>query len=160
MPEKTLEQYRDVVVVNADHIALKISLDLKEQPLDAQRRAFAGHRDAGYFYLHETAEFPNMVYECIASPDGGDAIASVYMGHRIFNSPGELISARANMIKAIAFKTGLSVENIGIDDPGRGRSLNLCELSTGQLIDTLAGFSSKSIIQTGGHTMTGIDKYV
>jgi hypothetical protein len=151
MTSNTLDRYRTVVVVNADHIALKISLDLKEQSLDVQRRAFAGSKSAGYFYLHSTEEFPDMVYECVASPEGDDAIASVYLGHRIFNTPGELMSARENLISAIAAQVGLSVEGIGIDDPGRGRSLSLTELSTGQLIDTLAGCSSKSIIQTGGH---------
>lgn len=153
MPKNTLERYRDVTVVNADHIILKIALDLKEKDENFQRKAFAGTALSGYFYLHAIHEFPTIVLECVMSPDGTDAVSAVYVKNRIFNSGGSLIEARTALIEAIAQAVGLSAEGIGIEDAGRGRMLGLNELTTGQLIDTLAGHSSKSIIQTGGHTI-------
>ncbi len=151
MSQDTLSQYADVVVVNSAKIALEIALTLKQQPQHTQRDAFAGSRETGHFYLYRLDKFPDTVFECVASPDG-DAITSLYKNHRIFGSAGELMRARGQLIAAISEKVGLSAESIGIDDPGRGRALSLNELSTGQLIDTLAERMGQSILVTDSHS--------
>lgn len=151
MSQDTLSQYSDVVVVNGAKIALEIALTLKQLPMHVQRSSFAGSAETGHFYMHRLDKFPDTVFECVASPEG-DAITSLYKNHRIFGSAGELMRARRHLIDAIAAKVGLSVESIGVDDPGRGRALGLNELSTGQLIDTLAERMGQSILVTDSHS--------
>lgn len=155
MSEKVLQAFSDVVVVNGNHIALEISLDLKNRPQSQQREAFAGDFAAGYLYLHRMDKFPDMVFECVVSV-AGDAISSVYKNHRIFATTGELLKARQLLTSAIASKVGLSANSVGIDDPGRGRTLGLTDLSTGQLIDMLAERMGSSIIVTTSHSAAGV----
>lgn len=152
MSHNPLAPYADVVVVNSNRVALELSLNLKKEPHQAQRNTFGGSEKAGYFYLYRHGSHPDSVYECITSAEHGDAIAGVYKNHRIFASRGELIHAREQLIRAIAGKIGISAESIGIDDPGRGRTLGLVELSTGQLIDVLADRMGKSIVVTASHS--------
>lgn len=149
-----INPYLDVVVVNSGNSILKLSLKLRSKSEEDQRKAFAGSSLAGYFYLFRDHEVPDMVYECIASKEGGDAISALYVNHRIFNSVGTLIAAREHLIRAIAEKVGLSPEAVGIDDPGRGRSLPLKDLSTGQLIDLLAEKMGKTIMTTESHVVS------
>lgn len=155
MSQNTLDRYRDVVVVNADHIALALSLELKKQPLSVQRDAFGGSNLGGYLYMYRSDQHPDKVLESVVSAFG-DSITSLYMNNRIFGSVGELITARETLIKAIAEKVGLSPAAVGIEDSSRGRSLNLCELSTGQLIDTLAERMGSSIVVTNNHSAAGV----
>lgn len=156
-PQETLDQFRDVVVANANQILLEISLDLRNKSLEEQRKAFAGEKAHGFFYLHRMDKHPEFVFECLVSPYG-DAISSLYMNHRIFNSPGELMRARAVLCKAVAEKVGLSVEGVGVDDAARGRTLGLSDLSTGQLIDMLAERMGQSIVTTDSHTIAAMPK--
>lgn len=146
-----ISPYSDVVVVNAPKVALELSLKLKSVTMDEQRKSFAGSALAGWFYLFRDGCQPNNVYECVVSTSHDDAIASVYKNHPIFTTPGQLMTARECLVRMLADKVGLSVENVGIDDPGRGRSLALPELSTGQLIDLLAERMGSSIIVTDNH---------
>lgn len=151
MTQDILQAYSDVVVVNSAKIALEISLTFREQHQSVQRAAFAGTRETGHFYLYRIDKFPDTIFECVASP-AGDAITSLYKNHRIFGSAGELMRARKHLIDSISEKVGLSAESIGIDDPGRSRALSLSELSTGQLIDTLAERMGQSILVTDSHS--------
>jgi hypothetical protein len=151
-----LDKYRDVVVVNANHIGLEISLALKNEPTEKQREAFFGTMDTGFWYVHRLDKHPDTVYECIVSTNTGDAITSLYKNHRIFNTHGDLARAREELIKAIAHKVGLSHQGVGIDDPVRGRVMELRELSTGQLIDLLAERSGKTVLVTNSHSAGGI----
>lgn len=152
-----LDKYRSVVVDNNHKKGLALAMELRKRPVEQQRAAFSGTRESGYFYLFaDEKTSPGVVYECVASLDGGDAITSVYVHHPIFNSPGALISARTEMIRALADKVGLSVESVGIDDPGRGRVLGLQELGTGQLIDLLAERMGQSIVTTNTHSAADI----
>lgn len=153
MSQEILDQFSDVVVVNADHIALQISLDLKARHLNDQRKAFAGEARSGFFYLHRMDKFPDIVFECVMSISG-DAVTSLYRNHSIFNTPGELTKARGLLLRAVAGKVGLSVEAVEIQDDARGRGLGLEELATGQLIDMLAERTGKSIVVTNSHVTT------
>lgn len=156
MSQEILDQYKDVVVVNANHIALEISLNLKSKNMQEQREAFAGNYATGFFYLNRIDKFPDTVFECVVSPSG-DAITSLYKSHRIFSEPAELMRARERVAKAIAESVGLSAEGVGIEDDARGRTLGLNELSTGQLIDMLAQRTiGKSIIVTNSHSAAGV----
>lgn len=155
MSQAILDKYRDVVVANANHIVLEISLDLKNRPLAEQREAFAGEVQSGFFYLHRIPKYDEAVFECVVSGTG-DAISSAYINHPIFNTVGDLLKARRELVFAIAEKVGLSVEAVGVDDPGRGRQLGLNELSTGQLIDMLADRVGHSIIVTNNHSARGV----
>jgi hypothetical protein len=138
-PDQALAAYRGIVVVNAAHIALELSLQLRNASIEAQRAAFGGDKEVGWVYLyrHPTLH-TDTVLESVASPDGMDTITSTYKNHPALANIGELIRTRRNLIRALASKVGLSAENIGIEDPVRGRMLGLTELSTGQLIDMLA----------------------
>jgi hypothetical protein len=147
-----LDAYKDVVVVNADRIALELSLKFKEASKMAQHQAFGGTVDAGWFYLYRRDDMhTDTVLECVVSPDSGDMITSLYKNHSIFGDKGELIRARRVLIKAIAEKVGLSAEAIGIEDTARGRALGLTELSTGQLIDLLAERLGHTVVTTDTH---------
>lgn len=156
MSQETLDRLKSVVVLNAQAVALELSLLFKNEPIAKQRSCFAGSADAGYFYLYANDKHPDTLFECVMSHEGGDAITSTYKGHPIFNSPGELVSARESAINAIAERAGLSVPAVGIEDPARGRSIGLVELSTGQLIDLLAEqFGGKVIMVTESHSAAG-----
>lgn len=155
MSQEVLDQYRDIVVVNASHIILEISLDLKARSLQEQRASFAGSYATGFFYLHRIDKFPDTVFECIMSPVG-DAISSIYKNHRIFSEPAELMRARDHLCRCIAEKVGLSVEGVGIEDKARGRTLGLNELSTGQLVDMLAERMGQSVLVTNSHSAAGV----
>ena len=149
-----INPYLDVVVANSNNRILKLSLKLRSKSSEDQRKAFGGSPLAGYFYLFRDHEVPDMVYECVPSRELEDAISSLYVNHRIFNSVGTLVAAREHLIKAIAEKVGLSPEAVGIDDPGRGRVLPLKDLSTGQLIDLLAEKMGKTIMTTDSHVVS------
>ena len=151
-----LEKFRDLVVINASHVALEISLALKEMPSEEQRKTFFGSRETGFWYMHRIPKHPDTVYECVVSAGTGDAITSVYKNHSIFNTHGDLYRARLELIRAVAEKTGLSVEGVGVDDDVRGRTLGLQELSTGQLIDLLAERSGSSILVSNSHSAGGV----
>ena len=125
MSAEILQKYSDVVVVNAPRVALEISLQLKSKGPEVQGRAFAGTHESGYFYLYRIDAHKDTVYECVASKEYGDAITSLYKNHRIFASAGDLITARIQLINAVAAKVGLSAGAVGVDDPGRGRALAL-----------------------------------
>jgi hypothetical protein len=147
-PQETLERYRNVVVVNSPRVNLELSQHLRKLPVDMQRARFGGRYGVGFFWLFSHSEVhPDKVMECVVST-AGDAISSTYLVHPMFASLGELLTARENLIKALTEKIGLSIESIGIDDPGRGRALSLPELSTGQLIDILAERMGSSIAST------------
>ena len=132
-----LESVRDLVVVNSNHHALKLSLLMRDGPVGDVKKAYAGNADAGHFYLYRNEAVQGMVMETVFSPTHKDGITSVYQEHRIFESGAELLRKRAALIVDLAAEYGLPHESIGIDDAARGRQMALTELSTGQLIDLL-----------------------
>lgn len=155
MSELTLTTVRDVVVVNHENMALDLSMRFAKLPKNKQREHFAGSRLGGYFYLFLDPEVSADTFlECVVSTKG-DAITSLYKANRIFNSTGQLLAKREELIRAIAAKVGLSPEGVGVDDPGRGRTLGLEELSTGQLIDLLAEKMGATIITSDTHNVAG-----
>lgn len=132
-----LDSVRDLVVVNSNHHALKLSLLLRDGPVGALSDARGGDQYSGYFLMYRHADVPGMVMETVFSPTHKDGVTSLYQEHRIFESRAELQRKRTSIIAALASEYGLSAEAVGIDDPARGRSMSLAELSTGQLIDLL-----------------------
>lgn len=153
-PQETLERVRDMVVVNSQRASLELSQSLRRMPVEHQRQHFGGDYKTGFFWLYRDDELhPDKVLECVVSPME-DAITSVYLNHRINQNMGEVMRHREMLIRAISQKVGLSVEAIGVEDPARGRSMRLAELSTGQLIDLLAeseGASVTSVAATNSH---------
>lgn len=149
-----LDKYKTVLVINSAQKALALSLALEKLPKNLQRERFAGSRKAGYFYLfRDDAIDPKVVMECVVSPEGGDAITSVY-GNDPFNAElGTWVRAREELIETLARKIGLSIENVGIEDPARGRTMGLQELATGALIDLLAEKMGSSIITSDSHVV-------
>jgi len=147
-PEQVLEKYRDLVAVNSERIALELSLNLRKESIEAQRAAFGGSRELGFFYLYRHDAHNDKVLESVLAMTG-DAITSVYVNHRANASIGSLMAARSELMRAISEKIGLSIEAIGIEDPGRGRQVALSELATGQLIDILAERMGTSVAVTG-----------
>lgn len=132
-----LDRVRDLVVLDNNKALLELSLDLRELPKDEQRHRFGGSRETGWFYLHDNPEKRrDMVFECVVSPTG-ETVSSLYKGHPIFNSVGELLRVREQLCQAIGEKIGLDYRNVGIFDAARGRDIGLDELATGQLIDIL-----------------------
>lgn len=129
--------YGDVVVVNSERLATKLSIGLRDVAENVRRDCFAGDNQVGWFYLYRDDDVSaDKVLEVVMSK-AGDRVVSVYVNHPIFQSRSELMHARRALIKAISKERGLSVESIGVEDPTRGRLLGLDELATGQLIDLL-----------------------
>ncbi|QFZ84547.1 hypothetical protein GFK26_18130 [Variovorax paradoxus] len=153
------ESVRDLVVVNSDHHALKLSIALRDGPVGDVNKAYAGNAEAGHFYLYRNESVPGMVMETVFSPKHKDGITSVYQEHRIFESGSELLRKRAALVAALAAEYGLPHESIGIDDAARGRQMALTELSTGQLIDLLQDRARGGIVtmKTDNYA-TGVDK--
>jgi hypothetical protein len=148
-----LSRMRDLVVYNSEHHALALSLKLEKLPVNERRKWFGGSHPTGWLYLFRDPEFPDIVLETVQSQFGGDAITSTYIGnHSSLANVGTLISAREDLIRAIAQEIGLSIPAIGIPDPVRGRDLSLKELSTGQLIDLLAERNGVGLIQVVSDT--------
>lgn len=146
-PQETLDAHRSLVAVNSEKIALELSAKLRARTIDEQRLCFGGDYKSGFFWLFRDDSHPDKVMETVVSPLG-DAITSVYVNCSFNGSIGNLMNARHSLIAAIAEKVGLSVEAMGVEDRGRGRSLNLAELSTGQLIDLLADQMGASLMTT------------
>ena len=146
-PELVLDKYRDLVAVNSSRIAHELSDLLKKEGTEDQRRCFGGDMRVGFIWLYRNDKNPGNVLECIVS-EVGDAITSVYKEHRSLQSINTLAQAREELIGALVEKIGLSRERTGIEDPGRGRSLGLEELSTAQMIDLLAEQMGSSIVVT------------
>jgi hypothetical protein len=156
-PEQVLDKYRGIVAVNSERIALELSQHLRKLTQEQQRAIFGGHHHYGFFWLFRHDSHPDKVMECVVST-AGDAITSVYVNHNANENIGTLLAARAELINAISDKIGLSVEAIGIDDPGRGRTVGLNELCTGQLIDILTERMGASVAVTssiGGDLAAG-----
>lgn len=153
-----LEAVRDVVVVNSNHHALKLSLLMRDGPPGDVKKAYAGNDQVGHFYLYRNVAAQAMVLETVASRTHKDGITAVYREHRIFESGAELMRTRGALIEALAKEYGLPAESIGIDDAARGRSLGLNELSTGQLIDLLQDRARAGIVtmKTDNYA-TGVD---
>ena len=150
-----LDSVRDVVVVNDDKVALALSIAMRDGPPAAMLGASAFDRDAGTFYLYRDPADPKHVMETVIDPLHKDGITSVYLGqHRMFESRGSLIAYRLRLINALAAEVGLPAESIWIDDPGRGRRMELKCLATGQLIDLLQDR------QGGGRVELKTDNYV
>jgi hypothetical protein len=143
-PSETLAKYSSVVVVNADHIALRMSLALAAESVEVRNACYGGSPGIGFFYLYAHPDYPETVFECVVTPSG-ESITSLYKGHPIFENRAELMGARASIIVGIAQSVGLSVSAIGVDDGERGR-VGLSEMATGQLIDMLNRREGKSIV--------------
>lgn len=151
IPEQTLARFRDLVVNNNTKLVLALSLALRKLSENEQRAALGGEFKTGFMYLYRNEQIaPGMVMETIVSPLG-DGITSLYVNHQALFNHATLVEARRELVAAISAKIGLSVESIGVDDPGRGRVMGLAELSTGQLIDILAERMGTTIITTGTH---------
>lgn len=149
-PEQTFDRFRDVVVDNNSRNVLDLSLQLRKLNLAEQRKHFGGDYSTGFFYLFRSDKHPELVMESVVAVQG-DAITSLYRNHRIFETVGTLMVARAELIKAVAAKLGLSAEKVGIEDPARGRTLGFNELSTGQLIDILADRMGMAVAVVGSY---------
>lgn len=152
MPHKTLQKYSDIVVANADHIVLQLSLKLQNEQQFVKRQSFGGTKGSGFFYLYRNDIHPGKVFECVMQEDG-QSISSLYLDNRVFGSVGELIRAREELVDALGRKVGLSPTSIGIEDSERGLTLAPAELSTGQLIDLLADRMGDSIVVTNNHAV-------
>lgn len=139
------DRYKEIVVVNAPHIALELSLKLEKEPVSVQRAHFGGDIEAGFFYLYSRDDMhTDTVFESVVSTHG-DCITSTYKNHAAFESLGELMRVRKLLIQELAAKFGLHPDSIGIDDKARGRALVPRELGTGQLIDLLAEQQSRIV---------------
>ena len=136
--QQALAAYRDIVVVNADHIALDLGVQLRGASIEAQKAAFAGSKETGWFYLYSHPKHPDVVMETIVSTGQDESIISLYKPHPAFASAGELMRVRRILIDGLASKFGMNAESIAIPDHSRGRELDMSELATGQLIDLLA----------------------
>jgi hypothetical protein len=142
-----LDKYRSVVVANSDRIVHELSHEFRAKPEPVQKQSFGGSYKSGFTWLiRSESQHADKVVETVVSPKG-DAITSLYVGnHPAFATLGTLIAARDELIAAVADRVGLSVDAVGVEDPGRGRRLGLSELSTGQLIDLLAERMGSSIV--------------
>ena len=146
MTTPVLDSVRDLIVVNSNHHALKLSLLMRDGPKEAIHAAYAGSARGGYFYLYRNDAVPGMVMETVVSPIYKDGITSIYQEHRIFESKAILMRKREDLITELANQIGLSPEAIGIEDEARGRSMSLQDLSTGQLIDMVLDRSRGGIV--------------
>jgi len=150
-PEQTLSRFRDVVVSNSSRILLALSIALHKKSHAEQRDAFGGEYKTGFFYLYRNeAIAPGVVMETVVST-AGDGITSLYVNHPALANLSSLVSARRELVAALSEKIGLSVDAVGVDDPGRGRVMGLSELATGQLIDLLAESMGRTVTTTGTH---------
>lgn len=142
-----LDKYRSVVVANSDRIVHELSHEFRAKAEHVQRQSFGGTYQTGFTWLiRSEGQHTDKVVETVVSPKG-DAITSLYIGnHSAFASLGTLIEARRELIAAVCDRVGLSQDAVGVEDPGRGRRLDLAELSTGQLIDLLAERMGSSIV--------------
>lgn len=155
MNEKVQALMREIVVVNNDRLLLELSVKFQKLPESEQRKAFAGERRYGYFYLVRNDDVASdTVLECVPSLEGGDAITGLYKNHSALATVGEAMKTRKLLIDALAQKVGLSHEAIGVDDKyGRGRTLGVEELSIGQLIDLLSERMGTSVMKTDNHAI-------
>jgi hypothetical protein len=149
-PEQTLARFRDVVVDNNSRIVLDLSLQMRALPVPEQRKCFGGDYQTGFVYTFRSDKYPDHVMEAVVAVQG-DAISGLYRNHSAFATLGTIIAARTELIKAVSAKLGLSAERIGIEDPARGRTLGLAELTTGQLIDILADRMGAAIAVVGSY---------
>lgn len=136
MSHPTLDKYRRIAVIDDDAKLNKLSKLLQGQDKANQRAFFGGDDRTGWFYLYAHPTVPGVIMEAVQSRHG-DSVISLYAPDAVFNSVGELMKARAEVIEALSASLGLSVQAIGVEDPARGRALGVEEIAFGQLIDLL-----------------------
>jgi hypothetical protein len=156
-----LNAMRDLVVVNSNQHALRMSIAMRDGPAEERQRAYAGNNEAGHLYMYRTGQLPGFVMETVFSPTHKDGVTTVYKEHRAFESGAELLRKRDLLIKELSKEFGLSAEAIGIPDQARRRDLSLTELATGQLVDLLQDRTRAGIVmlKTDNYA-TGVDKAV
>lgn len=137
-----IERFKDIRVSKIpefDNLCNTLLADFQEQSPVTRRQAFAQSKRGGGVFVYETKnpklpEARGLVLEIVPSPTG-DFFACLFEPHPIFNTPGDTIKARVELIETIERLHHSTPGMLAISDPARGRRLHLYELGTMQLID-------------------------
>lgn len=105
---------------------------------DSKRLLFAQSTVGGGVFIYESKQFPNQILEIVAGVRADDLMSCLYEPHPMFNTPGEAIKAREELIQLLERMHMAIPGTLVIDDQGRGRKVELRELVTMQIVDMIA----------------------
>lgn len=136
-----LEKTRDLkpVVLDSHKIIRTFEQRLFVDESTVALRSFYVSDDiAGQFFLARDGDFPNMVFESVASVINRDSMHCLYFENPVLKDRLALRNIRRDLIHSIEQFEGCPHPNMMVvEDPGRGRSCYLRELCTMQLVDIL-----------------------
>jgi hypothetical protein len=136
----SLSKFNDLEVSripNFDDVCYTLLGDFEKKTPEQKRKCFASSAKGGGAYIHTSDLLPEakgLILEIIPGLNK-DFITCLFRPHAIFNSPGELIRAREDLIQMLESLSGSAPGRLCINDTVRGRKLFLQELGTQQLID-------------------------
>ncbi|MPS48499.1 hypothetical protein [Methylobacillus sp.] len=110
-----------------------------------QQQFWSQDNVAGNVCLYTNSEHPGVILEYVWSNQAKDSITTLYHPHSIFNTRGDLIKARTDLIMEIGSGLQMLPSMVQINDEGRGRLTYLAEMGTMQLIDTLAEVEAQRV---------------
>jgi hypothetical protein len=136
---KTLERFSTLrSIPRSEDTARFLMGQLGNLPESRKKDLFAQSPRGGGVYVYESPDYPGKVLEVVAGVRTDDQMACLYEGHPIFNTPGELVKAREELIQVFEHLHRAIPGTLFLPDPGRGRHCELREVATMQLCDVIA----------------------
>lgn len=148
-----LNKFNDLrvsLVANSDYVAQAMLAEFEPKSNTDKRKCFAQSKVAGGVFVvtSDTEErFKGNILEVVAGIGDNDFMLTLHEPHPIFNTPGELVKAREELIEAIERMYGAAPGRVMVPDAARKRQLKLQELGTQQLLDQLKGILENTLRQ-------------
>jgi hypothetical protein len=136
---QTLEKFQSLRAIPKTSTRAQVILnDLTNLPDDQRRKCFAQSKRAGGLFVYEHPKYPRQILEVIAGVRGDDSMCCLYEPHPMFNSPGEAVKAREELIALLESMHSAIPNTLLFDDEGRGRKVEIREMVTMQIVDSIA----------------------
>jgi hypothetical protein len=133
-----LSKYTDLAVhidqARANELNASIGR-MSHQQLDG---IYVGSEEAGRVILLDSPGEPNCVLELVMSASGDDSVSTLFKAHPVFNSRGDYLEARAELILALHdLAAGAGKIEAVLYCPVRKRPVRAKELGFQQMLDAL-----------------------
>lgn len=130
---QALKPVKDIASINKLWKKM-IDMGIKEQQKYWIKDQFVGE----IMLMTDEVLAPNKVIEYVNGFKRDDSVTTLYEANILFGDKSIYVAKRREIIEAIAGKFLTLPSVVTIKDEGRGRNVHLQEMSTAQLLDTLA----------------------
>src|SRR3954447_5292195 len=98
----TLRKFEALRVVpkSADRVT-QLQAELEKLGEGEKRRLFAQSKRGGGVFIFESKNYPGRILEVVAGVRSDDMMSGLYEPHPMFNTPGEAIKAREELIELL-----------------------------------------------------------